>query len=188
MTNEKVFIAGSRRLSKLSEPVKQRIERIIAKGFTIVVGDANGMDKAVQLYLSQKGYTNVIVFCTEDVCRNNIGRWEIRRIPAADPSRRDFTFYAAKDKAMVAAADYGLMLWDGKSRGTLTSIVELIRRGRPAVVYLAPEKRFLTIRSSQNLAELLRSVAPDVLQKIEPELRISAAEHQIADPNAAMLF
>lgn len=188
MTNQKVFIAGSRRLSKLSKPVKQRIDTIIAKRLTIVVGDANGMDKAVQCYLSQKGYANVIVFCMENACRNNIGRWEVRRIPAVDSNRRDFNFYATKDKAMVAVADYGLMLWDGKSRGTLTSILELVRRGRPAVVYLAPEKRFLTIRRFQNLTELLSSVAPDVRQSIEPELKILPTEHRIADPDAAMLF
>jgi hypothetical protein len=188
MKTQTVFIAGSRSLSKLSKPVKERIERIIAKGFTIEVGDANGMDKAVQSHLSEKGYANVIVFCMENVCRNNIGKWKLRRIPAADPARRDFTFYATKDKAMLAEADYGLMLWDGKSRGTLTSIIELVRRGRPAVVYLAPEKRFVTIRDSRNLEELLSSVAPDVLRSVEPELKIPAAEHRIADPDVAMLF
>lgn len=42
---KKVFIAGSRRLSHLNEDVKGRIDTMIEKGFTILVGDANGADK-----------------------------------------------------------------------------------------------------------------------------------------------
>lgn len=54
----KVFIAGSRRLSRLNADVKRRIDIMIEKGFTILVGDANGADKAVQRYLVEKGYRN----------------------------------------------------------------------------------------------------------------------------------
>ena len=49
----KVFIAGSRQLSRLNADVKRRIETMIEKGFTILVGDANGADKAVQRYLAE---------------------------------------------------------------------------------------------------------------------------------------
>jgi hypothetical protein len=51
----KVFIAGSRRLSRLNADVKRRIDTTIEKDFTILVGDANGADKAVQRYLAEKG-------------------------------------------------------------------------------------------------------------------------------------
>jgi hypothetical protein len=43
----KVFIAGSRWLSRLSADVRSRLDTIIEKGFTILIGDANGADKAV---------------------------------------------------------------------------------------------------------------------------------------------
>lgn len=46
----KVFIAGSRQLSRLNAEVKRRIDTMIEKGFTVLVGDANGADKAVQRY------------------------------------------------------------------------------------------------------------------------------------------
>ena len=58
-----VLIAGSRRLSRLNADVKLRIDTMIEKGFTILVGDANGADKAVQRYLAERGYRNVIVHC-----------------------------------------------------------------------------------------------------------------------------
>jgi len=50
----KVFIAGSRQLSRLNADVKRRIDTMIDKGFTILVGDANGADKAVQRYLPKR--------------------------------------------------------------------------------------------------------------------------------------
>lgn len=67
-------------------------------------------------------------------------------IIAENPARRDFEFYRAKDRAMVQEAEYGLMLWDGKSRGTLMNAVGLIRRGRPLVLYVAATRFFLTLR------------------------------------------
>ncbi len=170
----KVFIAGSRRLSRLNKDVRRRIDNIIDKGFTVVVGDANGVDKAVQRYLSSRHYCNVVVFCMEGACRNNIGDWPTRTITAADPGQRDFNYYSTKDRAMVEEADYGLMLWDGQSRGTLTSIVHLVRQGKPAVVYVAPERSFYTLRQSSHLAEMLGRFDPAALHRINRELHAVA--------------
>ncbi len=167
----KVFIAGSRRLSKLSKDVKRRIDNITNKGLTVMVGDANGVDKAVQRYLSSRHYSNVLVFCMEGACRNNVGDWPMRKIAAADPLRRDFAYYSTKDRAMVEEADYGLMLWDGRSRGTLRSIVDLVRQKKPVVVYIAPAGSFCTLRESGELAEMLSHVDPVVLEGIERELQ-----------------
>lgn len=48
----KVFIAGSRQIARLPAEVKNRIDTMVDKGFQILVGDANGADKAVQRYLA----------------------------------------------------------------------------------------------------------------------------------------
>ena len=69
---DSVFVAGSRALSKLNVPVKERLDNIIAKQLTVLVGDANGADKAVQRHLAERHYEHVFVYCTE-VCRNNLG-------------------------------------------------------------------------------------------------------------------
>ena len=122
----KIFIGGSRRLSKLNKDVKRRLDNIIENDFTVVIGDANGVDKAVQQYLESKHHEKVIVFCMEGQCRNNLGKWPTRDIAAA-PSARGFAYFSTKDRVMVEEADYGLMLWDAKSRGTLTNIVDLVR-------------------------------------------------------------
>ena len=170
----KVFIAGSRRLSRLNDDVRSRIENIVDKGFAVVVGDANGVDKAVQQYLRTRNYGNVVVFCMEGGCRNNIGHWPTRTITAAHPQRRDFEYYSTKDRAMSEAADYGLMLWDGRSRGTLTNIVHLVREGKPVVVYVAAESSFYTLRQSRQLAEMLDRFDPSALARINGELQAVA--------------
>lgn len=179
----KIFIAGSRRLSRLNTDVKRRIDNIVDKGFTVIVGDANGVDKAVQQYLSSRNYTNVVVFCMEGGCRNNVGDWPIRTIRAADPGRRDFAYYSTKDRALTEEADYGLMLWDGKSRGTLTNVVDLVRRGRPVVVYVAPAKEFATLQEPEQLADFVRRFDPAILHRIEQDLHTetTARHHRKAD-------
>ena len=54
-----VFVAGSRQISQLPAEVKTRLDTMIEKGFQILVGDANGADKAVQRYLADRSYPNV---------------------------------------------------------------------------------------------------------------------------------
>ena len=73
----KVFIAGSRKISKLSVEVLQRLDEIVAKRLPVVIGDAAGVDKSVQQYLHGKNYRHVEVFCSGTRCRNNVGDWPI---------------------------------------------------------------------------------------------------------------
>lgn len=173
----KVFIAGSRRLSRLNADVKRRIDTMIEKGFTILVGDANGADKAVQQYLEETGYRNVIVHCMAANCRNNVGDWPIREI-AAPEGARGFAYYATKDQAMVDDADYGLMLWDGESKGTLNSVINMIGLGQPVVVYFAPKRMFQNLRSSGDVLDLLSSCDRASVQRFERELGIEGVLHR----------
>jgi hypothetical protein len=172
----KVFIAGSRSLSRLSKEVTRRIDNVLAKGLAVVVGDANGMDKAVQKYLKKQHYERVIVYCMENVCRNNEGNWETREVQAAETKRRDFAFFSSKDRAMAEAADYGLMLWDGESRGTLTNIIDLVRRGKPVVVYLAPEKIFVTLKEPEDLTNLRGKLDSAAILRVHQELQVQQTQ------------
>jgi len=65
----KVFIGGSRKLTRLNKEVKKRLDNIIGRGFTVLVGDANGADKAVQRYLAGENYDSVEVLCMAGGCR-----------------------------------------------------------------------------------------------------------------------
>ena len=177
----KVFIAGSRKLSRLSSDVEARIDTMIEKGFTILVGDANGADKAVQRYLADKDYRNVIVHCMTANCRNNVGLWPSRQI-AAPQGARGFAYYSIKDKAMVDSAEYGLMLWDGESKGTLNSAINMIRQEKPVVVYLAPKKTFQNLRSSNDVMDLLSNCDRASAQRFERELGIEQSLGRATHP------
>ncbi|HVY79972.1 MAG TPA: hypothetical protein VG994_03240 [Steroidobacteraceae bacterium] len=58
-----VFLAGSRKLSRLTDAVKQRLDNIMSQQLRIVVGDANGADRALQAHFADAHYRNVVVHC-----------------------------------------------------------------------------------------------------------------------------
>jgi adenine-specific DNA-methyltransferase len=147
-----VFIGGSRRLSRLNAVIRGRLDNVIERRHKVLIGDANGGDRAVQAYLAEHGYRSVTVYCTDAACRNNLGQWPVRSVVAG--GQRGFDYYALKDAAMAADAECGLMLWDGKSRGTLANIRRLLAAGKPVAVYLAGDHGWHTIRSEPDLAEL----------------------------------
>lgn len=180
----KVFIGGSRRISRLNADVKRRIDRIIEKGFPVLVGDANGVDKAVQEHLKSRGYETVEVFCSAGECRNNLGRWPVRAV-ATREARRDFDFYAAKDEQMAREASVGLMIWDGKSAGTLANAARLVRQHKKVVVYAAPAKQFLTLKVETDWENLLSTCRRDVREKILRSL--SGAGKQASEEQARQL-
>lgn len=172
---KKVFLSGSRRLSRLPSEVQQRLDEMIRRELTILVGDANGADKAIQTYFAEQHYANVLVFCTAGDCRNNVGHWPIRAVDA--PHRvRDFAFFTAKDAAMADEADVGLALWDGQSSGTIVNVARLVARAKPAVVYVAPLKTFATMKTPDDLVGFLSSANTDVRDRVEEYIHDHVAE------------
>jgi hypothetical protein len=127
--------------------------------------------KAIGRLLADKDYRNVIVHCMTANCRNNVGGWPAQEV-AAPPGARGFAYYSTKDQAMVDAAEYGFMLWDGESKGTLNSVINMIRQEKPVVVDLAPKKTFQNLRSSSDAADLLTNCDRTSVQRLERELGI----------------
>jgi hypothetical protein len=109
--------------------------------------------KAVQQHLASRGYGSVTVFCV-GACRNNVGGWSVREV-ASESTKRDFAYYATKDVAMAREAGCGLMLWDGKSKGTLHNILNLLGAGKKVLVYFSPEKAFYKLSTGEDLTALL---------------------------------
>ena len=69
----KVFIGGSRAVSKLNAVIRGGLDDLMKRGCTILIGDANGADKAVQTYFAKERYAKVIVFCMEQVSQQRWG-------------------------------------------------------------------------------------------------------------------
>lgn len=162
----KVFIGGSRQVSRLNADVRGRLDRIIGNQLPVVVGDANGADKAVQRYLHEKGYQQVEVFRCGPECRNNLARWPEHHVDVK-AGDRGFAFYAAKDAVMARVASVGLMIWDRESVGTLLNVSRLVDQQKTAVVYIVPEKRFLDVKTNADWEAFLANCGRDLRREFE---------------------
>jgi hypothetical protein len=165
----KVFIGGSRAVFRLNSTIREKLDDFIGRQCAILIGDANGADKAVQEHLADHRYQHVLVYCM-DRCRNNLGNWPIQHVQAPG-TRKDFAYYAAKDLAMARDANCGVMLWDGKSKGTLNNVQQLLSQGKKTLVYLASEKAFHKLTTVQDMEELLGRCDSDSVQEAQRQIR-----------------
>lgn len=163
-----IFIGGSIGISKLNVAIRKRLDDFIQRGDAILIGDANGADKAVQTYLAGKHYANVTVYCMEE-CRNNIGQWHVRHVEPLS-KKKDSSYYATKDRVMFEEAQCGMMLWDAKSKGTLRNVLNLVGAGKRTLVYFAPAKEFQVVASEQDLQTLLARCSPRDLDEAARKL------------------
>jgi hypothetical protein len=108
-----------------------------------------------------------------------VGRWPARTVRTAR-ARRDFAFYAAKDRAMADEASYGLMVWDKQSVGTLMNVFRLLRQHKKTVVYVAPDRRFVDVRSEDDWAGLIGGCSADLRARIEREAAAEASPAESA--------
>lgn len=180
----KLFIGGSRKITRLSSEVQRRLDEILAKNVPIVIGDAPGVDKSVQQYLFAKGYRDVEVFCSGTHCRNNSGNWPTRQVPVHS-SRRDFDFYATKDLLMSEEASLGFMIWDGQSAGTLMNVLRLIKQNKKAVIFEAQENRFRELSNESEWKDFFSGCTNAVRSRIE---KLSASDSKAEVPVQASLL
>jgi probable addiction module antidote protein len=166
-----VFIGGSRHVSRFPSAVKQRLDNVLASQHRVVVGDANGADKAVQRHFFDAEYCNVTVFCSGDEPRNNLGSWPTHRVEVPE-GVKGFHFFAAKDREMAREADFGLMIWDGKSPGTILNIARLIQSDKPSVLFNIPEKTAINIKNTEQLRKLIHqhesTIQADIQKRATP--------------------
>jgi len=167
----RVFIAGSMNIKHLDPKVKQRIDNIVAQNFEVVVGDAEGADTSIQWHLSSHSTPKVTVFCSGERPRNNVGNWHVQRVETnhAEGSR---AFFTAKDIRMAEVADIGLMIWDTKSTGTLSNVIELLVRGKKSVVFVNKAKVFKNIAAVEQLEELLSFMSEHSKKKADDKIKL----------------
>jgi len=168
-------------IRNLDRKVQERIDNILKSGFDIVVGDADGADAAVQEYLLERGATKATVFCSGDAPRNNLGEWPVRTVDTNHaPGSR--AFFTAKDLLMAEMANFGLMVWDAKSTGTLSNVLELLSRNKKCLVFVNKEKTFKTVSDVEQLEDLLQYMSDNAKQKAEQKIkllsRLDAMRHQ----------
>jgi len=128
----RVFISGSKSISKLPEEVKSLLDTFIATDAEILVGDCYGVDAAVQMYLDSKGYSNVIVYCSGETPRNNfVTGAKVCSYAEAAKGLTGSAFHYVKDIQMANDCDQAIMIWDGKSKGTGENIRRIKEMNKP---------------------------------------------------------
>jgi len=83
---------------------------------------------------------------------------------------------------MAQEAKCGVMLWDGRSRGTLHNILNLIRSDKKTLVYFAPEKCLCKLTSVPDLQALLARCDPRVIERAGIDLPVAALPRQASLP------
>lgn len=167
----KVFISGSMSIKNIDSNVIERLNNIISSQYEIIVGDADGVDSSIQNLLKEKHTENVTVYCAGDAPRNNIGCWSVEKVKTIEkPGTR--AFFTAKDLKMAESCDYGLMIWDTKSTGTLSNAIELLKRNKYSLVYINKTKEFFKIKNAEDLETLLSYMSDSAFIKADEKLKL----------------
>jgi len=167
----KVFISGSMRIKNLDGNVLDRINNIISSNYQVIVGDADGVDSSIQEYLTSKETKSVLVYCSGSKPRNNLGHWKTEVIETHAPSGTR-AFFTAKDIKMAEDCDYGLMVWDTKSTGTLSNAIELLKRKKISLVYINKAKEFLKVKEISDLEKLVSYMSDSAFEKADKKLNL----------------
>lgn len=167
-----VFVAGSIAISRLHPLVVARLATVVTRGLSVVVGDADGVDAAVQHALVADAASAVTVYCSGDTPRNNAGDWPVETIQSiATPGTR--AWFTAKDLAMAEAADYGLMIWDSTSTGTLSNVLALVAQRKTCVVFVNKDKEFVTTSDADGIDQLVARMSDAARAKAETKMGLS---------------
>ena len=167
---KKIFIGGSRRITRLNSDIRSRIEMILDEGNVILVGDANGADKSVQRYLREKEYDRVLIYYSGHDCRNNVGNWPTNPVIVATKTK-NLDFYTAKDRSMAEAATRGIMIWDGNSVGTLLNVRRLMTQKKPVEIYISHDREFWTLENDITFEQLVSKYAPHLANKLNKQVK-----------------
>lgn len=171
-------------IRNLDRKVKDRIDTIIGADFKVIVGDADGVDTSIQTYLADACAKYATVYCSGPTPRNNVGDWQVCAVEAKQATGTR-AFFTVKDVEMARVADFGLMIWDSKSTGTLSNVIELLRRGKKSVVFINKEKRFVNVTDITQLEELVSYMSEHARSKADEKIsllsKINQLKHEQSD-------
>jgi predicted XRE-type DNA-binding protein len=181
-----VFIAGSISISRLHAKVQERINKIVSSDFDVVVGDADGADTSIQECLLKYQARKVTVYCAGEVPRNNVAEWPVHKVTSkAKAGTR--AYFTAKDLEMARTSDYGLMVWDCKSTGTLSNVIELLKEKKKSVVFVNKKMDFVTVSDRAGLDHLLALMSDHARTKAEEKIGLSSVVATLGQDQLALV-
>ncbi len=152
----KIFIAGPRAIKQLDKNIITKLESIYIKNYEVLVGDADGIDAGVQNFFCGKAYSNVTVYASKGLARNNLGNWTIKKVNVEE-NVSGFEFYAKKDLKMAEDADIGFMIWNGESRGTFNNIINLLKQNKQVILYFTQTQKIYKFEKINQFEEFINS-------------------------------
>lgn len=167
-----IFIAGPRAITKIDNNIIEKLNYIINKKYNILLGDAKGIDSNIQQFLANNYYEKVCIYASNGLARNNYGDWKIENVKV-DSNIKNFDFYVAKDLEMVKNADYGFMIWNGKSKGTFNNIINLLNQNKEVLLYYTITQKFYNLKQLEDLEKFtntyikLTKTLTDLIQKVD---------------------
>lgn len=177
----KIFIGGSRSITRIPAAVQVRLDRIVERGFEVLVGDAPGVDTAIQRELQKRGHKPVTVYCSGTKPRNNLGDWPVEAVPVP-PGVQGFAFFSVKDRRMVRDADYGLILWDGESAGSAMQALRLVLLHKPVVVHHAPGDADVELRAVDDWTQITALADPALDRRLRREAKNEGLAYPTPNP------
>ena len=133
-SGDKVFVSGASKTEKMPRQAKRDIKNAVKSGSEILVGDAPGIDTAVQNFI--KKYRNVSVYTIFDEPRYLANKnWSVKKIKGDDNSMKDI--------AMTNDSTSGIAIpIEGRSKATRNNIQRLIDQNKNVKVYEIKESKY----------------------------------------------
>ena len=175
-----VVIGGSRHLSFIPDDVEDSLLSWTREEAHFILGDAKGTDATFQEYLKMINYSNVKIFHSGDAARHNLGNWETLNIDSGLKSK-SHAMHTAKDREMTKIANTGLMIWDTRSPGTLSNVIDLLNQKKSCQVYVAGDDSNLYHLKALEDLEKWQISFPEVFD--EAHARLKAHEKRVAKLN-----
>lgn len=130
-----IFLGGSKIINRLEDKIKEDLIDYMNLGHNILIGDCIGADKEMQKLLADNGYLFVTVYYSGDRPRFNLGNWKTKHI-SSNKYLSEYERQKLKDNQMILDADFGYMLLQGQTKGTMANVNKLLEGNKPCYVMM----------------------------------------------------
>jgi hypothetical protein len=145
-----IVLGGSRHIFLLPQEIEDHVSKEITANEKFYVGDAPGADTAFQNFLRKRSYQQVKIFSSAGYIRNNLGNWDSELVDTGLKSKSNST-HAFKDRHMCSEADSGIMIWDGRSAGTLGNVIDLVNQGKSCYMWAVQDSELIQFDNPASL-------------------------------------
>lgn len=211
---KKIFISGSISSKEIPDVVIKSVDNSREMNYTILIGDATGIDKSIQDMLKADNYKNVEIYHVGPTPRNFADRaWINKRILVDTDNEKLFKdgkytreAQMMKDKAMVDDADFGLVIWRDTSKnrfgnvhvskGSLNNIYNLLMQEKYVGLFYIPnpEKGIMKFKKlsefeEQVIEKLVQKETKTYYYKMKKQANnLKNIEHKVKDNEQFSLF